>query len=268
IAWPTQVKAGSPIIVDAIDGYEPPLLGSDRLSYFKDLHRWFGVVGLNQKDGVQITGFLPRYREYGEGWWRSPKLEFYQHHISVDRKAEHNAGHLKIPTGVWRKLAEVSPDKKSEEEQIAQEIYASTEVDGHLHCPMKPVENIVTSKFGFPRRLPNNRLYFHTGLDLRARKGTPIRSMGKGLVRFVGKMNVPGNNVIIDHGQGLFSRYMHLSQFEVKTGQMVNRGDIVGLSGSTGRVEAPHLHWEVIWKVHLASPLALLHLWEPLCDQG
>jgi murein DD-endopeptidase MepM/ murein hydrolase activator NlpD len=102
-------------------------------------------------------------------------------------------------------------------------------------------------------------------VDLRAAVGKPVKATSRGLVRFAGQMIVEGRNVILDHGEGIFSRYMHLSRILVKEGEWVNAGDVVGLAGSSGRAEAPHLHWELIWKGHYADPLALIESWRGLC---
>src|SRR5690606_32104634 len=123
-------------------------------------------------------------------------------------------------------------------------------------CWQRPLESAVTSKFGSPRSLPDGRSYYHTGVDLRAARGTVLRAAGPGRVAFADEMRVPGKMVVLDHGEGLFTRYMHLDSFAVKMGDTVEKGQVIGRTGATGRVEAPHLHWEVVWKGNFADPLA------------
>ena len=85
----------------------------------------------------------------------------------------------------------------------------------------------------------------HTGVDLSAAMGTPVHAAGDGIVEHASWGGQYGNLVIIDHGNGMQTWYAHLSRFLVVPGQEIRRGDILGRSGATGRVTAPHLHYEV-----------------------
>jgi len=85
----------------------------------------------------------------------------------------------------------------------------------------------------------------HTGVDISAPTGTPVRAAGDGLVKFVGWSSGYGQLIVIDHGGGYETYYAHLSRFGAVEGQEVRRGDQIGNVGSTGRVTAPHLHYEV-----------------------
>jgi murein DD-endopeptidase MepM/ murein hydrolase activator NlpD len=85
----------------------------------------------------------------------------------------------------------------------------------------------------------------HLGNDFRAPEGTPIPTSNTGKVVYVGDLFYSGKTVIVDHGMQLFSMYAHLSKISVAVGATVNRGDIVGLSGATGRASGPHLHWGI-----------------------
>ena len=85
----------------------------------------------------------------------------------------------------------------------------------------------------------------HGGVDLRAPAGEPIRAAEAGTVKLAQKITVLGNTVGVDHGQGVETIYMHMSKLAVRPGAQVQRGDIVGYAGSTGRSTAPHLHWSV-----------------------
>lgn len=111
--------------------------------------------------------------------------------------------------------------------------------------PRWPIQSAVTSPFGlrWDGLLPS----VHRGVDLRAPEGTPVRAMAAGRVRFAGWMDGYGNVVWIDHRGGVISVYAHLSDVDVVIGGTVERGDLVGVSGSTGTVSGPHLHFE-IWK--------------------
>lgn len=88
--------------------------------------------------------------------------------------------------------------------------------------------------------------YFHTGLDLCTGAGTEIYAAAPGRVVFADTLTVRGNAVVIDHGWGVYTAYMHLSELKVSVGESVTSGQLIGISGGTGRVAGPHLHWEVI----------------------
>lgn len=98
----------------------------------------------------------------------------------------------------------------------------------------------------------------HAGIDFGARIGTPIESPAAGVVVLAEPLYFTGNTVVIDHGLGLYSLLAHLSAFKVMKGERVTRGDVVGLSGDTGRVTAPHLHWTVRLNGARVDPLSLI----------
>lgn len=106
-----------------------------------------------------------------------------------------------------------------------------------------PLKSYITSHYGVKRIFNNKKQSQHLGNDFRAKIGTPIPSTNKGKVAFVGDLFFSGKIVVIDHGLDIFTAYMHLSKIGVKKGERVNRGQIIGLSGMTGRVSGPHLHW-------------------------
>jgi murein DD-endopeptidase MepM/ murein hydrolase activator NlpD len=109
-----------------------------------------------------------------------------------------------------------------------------------------PVPGCITSPFGV-KRLRNGQPtgQTHGGLDQRTPAGMPVRAVADGVVKLVRLYNIHGGTVGIDHGQGLESMYLHLSRFAVAEGAAVRKGDVIGYSGSTGRSNAPHLHWSL-----------------------
>jgi murein DD-endopeptidase MepM/ murein hydrolase activator NlpD len=109
-----------------------------------------------------------------------------------------------------------------------------------------PANGPLSSRFGLRRifnGLPRNP---HAGLDVAVGTGAPVKAPADGVVANTGDYFFNGNTVFIDHGQGLISAYMHLSRIDVRHGQPVKRGQILGAVGATGRVTGPHLHWAVI----------------------
>ncbi len=106
----------------------------------------------------------------------------------------------------------------------------------------KPLETIfVTDEYGYSRNTVGYSLA-HKGTDFRALVGTPVMSINKGIVRISRLYILSGNTVVVDHGSGLVSIYMHLSKLNVKEGDEIESGQIIGLSGKTGYVTGAHLH--------------------------
>lgn len=99
---------------------------------------------------------------------------------------------------------------------------------------------------------------YHQGLDISADHGSPVYATADGTVQQASREGAYGNLVTIDHGYGLQTRYGHLSRFDVKAGAKVQRGDIIGRVGATGRATGPHLHYEVRVNGRLLNPLQLL----------
>jgi hypothetical protein len=108
-----------------------------------------------------------------------------------------------------------------------------------------PVNSKILSPFGLRRIFNNKPRSPHSGVDLRASEGTPILASNYGKVAMARDCYLSGKTVILDHGGGLYTLYAHLVSYEVREGQEVKRGQVVGLAGSTGRATGPHLHWGV-----------------------
>ena len=121
-----------------------------------------------------------------------------------------------------------------------------------------PVEGKATSSFGRLTLLngqPNGR---HQGADFRAAGGTPIAAPNAGRIVLAEALYFAGNTVVVDHGLGLFSLFAHLSRTDVAVGQSVQRGEVIGAAGATGRVTGPHVHWAVRMDALSVDPLSLV----------
>jgi murein DD-endopeptidase MepM/ murein hydrolase activator NlpD len=121
-----------------------------------------------------------------------------------------------------------------------------------------PIHGWLSAGFGMRPDPFNGQPDFHPGLDISAETGTPIHATASGTVELAAPSGDYGNLVVINHGFGLVTRYGHMSRFAVWQGQQVQRGDVIGFVGATGRATGPHLHYEVLAGGKLMNPLQLL----------
>jgi murein DD-endopeptidase MepM/ murein hydrolase activator NlpD len=124
----------------------------------------------------------------------------------------------------------------------------------------KPVQAPATDSFGTRRTFNGKLASIHRGMDFRAPSGTPVAAANSGTVVLAQRLFYEGNCVVIDHGLGFTTIYMHLSRIDVAAGQQVRKGEHLGLSGATGRVTGPHLHFAARWQGAYLDPAGLFRL--------
>ena len=124
----------------------------------------------------------------------------------------------------------------------------------------RPVPGPVVGPFGRKSIINNQPRAPHSGVDLRAQKGTPIKAINHGVVSFTGDHFFTGKTVVMDHGGGIQSMYFHLEKILVQQGSMMEKGQVIGLVGSTGRATGPHLHWGLRINGARVNPLKLIDL--------
>lgn len=146
-------------------------------------------------------------------------------------------------------------------------MYASlVERKEQLDCTpsISPIPSHLVRGFGMKPDPWTGKTRLHGGIDLSASVGTPVRATADGRVMLIGTQARLGNMITIDHGYNLETRYGHLSKFLVKKGQRVKRGDVIALSGRSGTVTGPHLHYEVHVRGQKVNPMKYvldLELW-------
>lgn len=122
----------------------------------------------------------------------------------------------------------------------------------------RPVPGIFTSVYGKSRYFNNELRSRHSGVDMRAPAGTPVKAAAAGKIVLTGDFWFAGKCVFIDHGAGLVSFYGHLSKIQAEKGGNVNAGTVIGLSGQTGRVTGPHLHFGLAWRGEYFDPAPIM----------
>lgn len=188
--------------------------------------------------------------------------------LEVARKIHiSEASYPKIMVKVAKKFTEPSPDQLtaiSSDKNVKANVFGTVTPDrlwaGQF---VAPVSDPVSDIFGTARVFNDQVQSRHQGLDFAAPPGTEVHAINSGVVILARPMFFEGNCVVIDHGQGLLSLYLHLSAFKVKEGEKVHTGQTVALSGGTGRATGPHLHLAVRWQGIYLSPAILLKIQTP-----
>lgn len=158
-------------------------------------------------------------------------------------------------------LSKEDQKRASKEYAEAMEIYKSVTPKSHLSSEfIIPMDSKITSDFGKARLYNNTLKGYHGGTDFRAAVGTPFVASNDGKVVMVKDRFYSGGSVIIDHGHGIYTCYFHMSKFDVKEGQQVKRGEVIGLSGNSGRVSGPHLHFGIRIGGEQVDPLHFIEL--------
>ena len=174
------------------------------------------------------------------------------------------ATYQKIPIKVAKQFTE--PDSTqlaaiASDKDVKERILAAVSAQRLWSGPfLPPVSAPVSDLFGTERVFNQEVQSRHQGLDFAAPAGTPVHAINRGIVLLARPMYFEGNFIVVDHGQGLLSLYLHLSEFKVKEGEEVTPGQIIALSGGTGRASGAHLHLAIRWQGVYLDPAKLLKL--------
>ena len=122
-----------------------------------------------------------------------------------------------------------------------------------------PVKGRISGRFGSSRSYNGTPGSAHSGMDIAASTGTPVKAPAGGVITFANPgLYLTGGTLVIDHGQGISSNFLHLSRIDVKVGDVVKQGEVVAKVGATGRATGPHLHWGMNWFDTRIDPLLVL----------
>jgi murein DD-endopeptidase MepM/ murein hydrolase activator NlpD len=253
---PAIVEAGSPELIVISTPKAKNINGEwlgHKLEFFRRGEKWIALAGVDVEGAVgpstlQISAELDR----GGSLNLSQTIDIHPAH--------YRTGKLTVSP----KFVEPGPDEQkiiAADADIKAKIFATSAAEPLWHGDFRaPVLARPTDSFG-TRRMFNGKLAsIHKGMDFRAPMGTVVRASNSGVVVLARPLYYEGNCVIIDHGLGLYTLSMHFSRIDVHEGQHVVAGDRLGLSGATGRVTGPHLHWAVRWESAYLDPGKLLRL--------
>jgi murein DD-endopeptidase MepM/ murein hydrolase activator NlpD len=258
---PPKLVNGAPILFRVkcsakLDSLTGSWLGHQlTFSYSRSRNTWFALGGISfetnpgkytlELAGRSATKSPVRFaRTFAVGRAIYPKIRI---ELAVEKKfTAPDPGQLK----------QIDESKKVKEEYLGR-VTPQREWDGNFTVP---VEAATSDVFGSQRIFNGVTQREHQGLDYRVHTGTPVAAMNDGTVLLSRFLYFEGNCVVIDHGQGLLTLYFHLSELKAKEGDPVKRGEIIGLSGGTGRATGPHLHVAVRWQGTYLDPGRLLQM--------
>jgi murein DD-endopeptidase MepM/ murein hydrolase activator NlpD len=184
--------------------------------------------------------------------------------VSCSADVTIKAGHFVVEKlTVDEKFVQPNPEDQKRGEKEAQrlhEIYAERTPEKYWNGAFRfPVTGPRQgTNFGSRRILNGETRPPHGGLDIHASTGTPVHASQRGRVALAGELYYAGNTVLLDHGMGIYTFYCHLSKIDVKEGDVVDVGALIGLVGATGRVTGPHLHWGLEVNEARVNPLQIL----------
>lgn len=196
---------------------------------------YFAIVGLplNLKPGEYfISGNRGDETALEKKFFSVVNKEYTTQRINIEDKRKVNPYESDMDR-IW---AEQKRQKK------AKRHYSKSAVDVDF---LQPTEGIMTGSFGRRRIFNGEARRPHSGMDIAADEGVPIIAPSKGKVIELGDFFFSGKLAYVDHGQGMISLFAHMSEIYVSLGQQIEKGDIIGKVGATGRVTGPHLHWSL-----------------------
>lgn len=259
INQPDRLVNGSPVLFRVTTSQPLRTLSGNWLSHeivfsFDATHKvWFALAGAGQETKPGVYS-LELHGETSAGAALS-----FEKKIRVD--------HQRYPRVLLKVPARYTAPSPEDQRQIEQDKEIKAEAFKTVSPEREwkgsfapPVDAEISDVFGVDRVFNGSVQSTHQGLDFRVPSGTSVAAVNAGRVILARPLFFEGNCVVIDHGQGLLTLYLHLSKFLVKEGEDVTKGQPIGLSGGTGRATGPHLHLAVRWQGVYLNPQVLLKL--------
>ncbi len=264
-AQPTRLVTGAPVLFQVrspahLQSLTASWLGHEiPFSFDAKSKTWYALAGVSLETepghySLELSGEIPP--THGE----AKKLSFSKQFTIARGKYPRIA----VKLSVEGKFTEPSPEQQKEiaegvqvKKNYLNRVTPEREWSGQFAAP---VTAAISDVFGSERVFNGKTSSPHLGLDFRVPSGTPVDAMNAGTVLLARPLYFEGNFIVLDHGQGLLTLYLHLSEFKVKEGDQVKRGQEIGLSGGTGRATGPHLHVAVRWQGTYLDPAKLLLL--------
>ena len=266
VSQPARLVNGSPVLLRVtapkpLRSLTGNWLGHEiTFAFDTDNKSWFALAGVGQetKPGVYT---LQLHSETSVGKAAGQVISF-EKRIRVERK-RYPRVLLKVP-GRYTAPSPEDQHQIAEDKGIKTEAFKTvTPAREWKGSFIPPVTAEISDVFGVERVFNSSVQSTHQGLDFRVPSGTPVAAVNSGHVILAQPLFFEGNCVVIDHGQGLLTLYLHMSKFSVKQGDDVSKGQEIGLSGGTGRATGPHLHLAVRWQGVYLDPQILLKLQLP-----
>ena len=260
VKWePAKLLNGSPVLFrvlasSKVRSLSASWLGHELVFFHQDQSTaWYALAG------VPVETAPGRYDLRVKEILAGNKLAEIRVTVKVGR-----ASYPKITIKVARQFTEPSPQQVQEiaaDKEVKQKTFAVETPERMWKGPfLPPVSAPISDVFGTARVINQEVKSRHLGLDYGVSTGTPVHAVNQGTVLLARPLFFEGNCVVLDHGQGLLSLYLHLSDFRVKEGDEITAGQLIGLSGGTGRATGPHLHLAVRWQGVYVNPAILLKM--------
>ena len=208
--------------------------------------------------GDKIAVLAANYRAKGDFALRIVDQSGSREQIVALKKGEYKKETLSVAPGKIKPPKEALARIKKELDE-ANAVYAKTTPRYLFARPFaQPSDSKITSAFGNARTFNGEVKSYHSGVDYRAAVGTSVHAVNDGVVVIAKDRYYAGGSVVIDHGGGIYSQYYHLGEIKVSLGDRVGRGDLIALSGESGRVSGPHLHFGIAINGVSVNPLSFI----------
>lgn len=255
ISVPERIEIGEPFLVAVSSSFDVENLkiswqGKECTlnSAGRNFSALIGTDLKNAKDGMNML--VVSYSKDGKYFEKKRKILLVKH--------EYPRENLKVSDDKLNPPASLTERIKREAKMGREAIQTNTPGSAPLLPLLQPVSGRYTSVYGKSRYFNGEFRGRHGGVDIKASIGTPVKAAASGKVVLVGNFWFAGNCIYIDHGAGLISFYGHMSKVSKTKGEHVQREDVIGLSGKSGRVTGPHLHFSVSWRGEFFDPAPIM----------